>query len=318
MAKFATENINLIEAFNREKYTNAELLLGPLMQNNDFLRVAAVLPANHGSIHDTLIADTVPSGKVRRAHEAVAKLAGKTHIKSDPVVSFEGDSEVDEQILDGSPDPVKTRMSEDSICLCGFSNSWNKLLIDGAGATAGGFDGLQARRAKLSNAQVISLGGTGSALTSAYLCEFGEAALALRYMQGGVPGFQTRDNGRVKADADDGGYYWAWSTHYQIRFGISLRQERALWRLCNINPAASAGQTIFEKIIQAKNKMPSKGRGAFLFVNTDVQSMLEIETLNLSSNVRTVEIENYGPVTYFGGVAILSMDAISSAESEVK
>lgn len=314
---FATERMNLIEAYNREGYTNSESLLGELLLNNDFLRVAAVLPANHGAIHKTLVADQLGEGKIRAANEGIVSLSGKTHIKDDPVVSYEGDSEVDELILDAAPDPMKARLSEDAMNLVGFSNGWNKVLLDGNKKDSDGFEGIATRRSKLSNPYTISIGEEGDDLTSAYLVEFGETALALRYLQHGAPGFQTRDNGRVKADAQDGGYFWAWSQHYQIRFGISIRQERALWRLCNASATGTTIDTLLQKFIIAKNKLPHRGNGSFLFCNNDLQSRFEIGMINKATNLRTIEIQNYGPVLYFANVAIMQMDSIPTGETEV-
>ena len=70
-------------------------------------------------------------------------------------------------------------------------------------------------------------------------------------------------------------------------------------------------------MIQGKNKLPSKGRNAYIFANSDLLSVLEIGILNKASNLRTVEIENYGPVTMFVNVPILPMDAIATGENAV-
>ena len=317
---FATENMNLIEAFNREHYTGAESLLGELIQQNDFLRTAAVLRSNKGSLHRTLVADETRPGKVRAAYQAVAKLGGKTHIKDDPIVEYSGDSEVDVQILDSAPDPYAARASEDALCLCGFANGWNDILLNGNSSTAGGFEGLQTRRKKI-GPYCVSVGDDEN-LTSAYVVEFGELAFALRYAGGTTPGLQVRDNGLVKADAYDekgnkSGYYWAMSQSYKMSFGISIRQERALWRICNIDAMGTTIDDLLSAVIRCKNKLPSKGRGAFMYVNSDLQSRIEIGTLNKATNLTTKEVENYGPCLFFSNVAILPMDVIETGETEV-
>ena len=70
-------------------------------------------------------------------------------------------------------------------------------------------------------------------------------------------------------------------------------------------------------MIKIKNKLPSRGRTGFLYCNTDVKSLIEIMILQEATNVRTVEYENYGPVTQFLQVPIMTMDAISSDETKV-
>lgn len=313
---FSTERMNIVEAFRREHYTNYESLLGALIEQNDFLRVAAVLPANKGSIHETLVADKLGAGAVRAANEGITRMASQTHIKTDPIVSYEGDSEVDDLIISSAPDPVAARISEDAMNLAGFSNGWNGVLLNGAKNTAKGFEGLATRRNKASGDYTFSLGGSSN-LSSMYLVEFGDNAVSLRYSKGSTPGIHAEDMGRQKCITSGTDYFWGWVMHYAISFGLSVRQERALQRYCNIDVTATDVTSLLAKAIQGKNKLPSKGRNAFFFANSDVVSLIEIGILNKASNLRTVEIENYGPVTMFTNIPVLPMDAIGSSESTV-
>lgn len=313
---FSTERMNIVEAFRREKYTDYESLLGELIQQNDFLRVAAVLPSNKGSIHETLVADKLGEGAVRSANESITRMSSQTHIKTDPIVSYEGDSEVDEAVIRYAPDPVAARMSEDAMNLAGFANGWNGVLLNGNKNSAKGFEGLATRRSKLSNAFTYSLGGTDN-LSSMYLVEFGPNAVSLRYAPGATPGIHSEDKGEQKCYNSDNGYFWGWVQHYEISFGLSVRQERALQRFCNIDVTTTDATALIQKIIQGKNKLPRKGQGAFLFANSDLLSVMEIGILNKATNLRTEEIEGYGPVTMFVNVPILSMDAIGSSESAI-
>lgn len=313
---FATERLNLLEAFNREEYQGYESLIGDLVQNNDFFRVATVLPSNHGATHNTLVADSLGKGAVRKINGSTVLMSSKTHVKSDPVVIYEGDSEVDEALLENAPDPVAVRVSEDGMNLTGFVNEWNRILLEGDKKTAEGFEGLATRRGKLGT-YCLSAGGSSN-LSSAYLVEFGETGTSLRYAPGATPGVYTRDNGRVKCTSADGnGYFWGWSQTYKFNFGITVRREASLWRICNINSMGNDITTMLEQVIRAKNKMPNRGRNAYMFVNPDVQSLIEIGLINKASQIKTVDIENYGPCLQFSNLSILPMDAISSAESVV-
>ncbi len=314
---FSTERLNIQQAFQREKYEGYDQLLGELVQQNDFLRVAAVLPANKGSIHETLVADKLGKGAVRAANEGISQMASQTHIKTDPVVSYEGDSVVDDLVISGSPDPFATRMSEDAMNLVGFGNGWNDILITGNAKDQKGFDGLNARRNKATMDNVTSLGGTSN-LTSAYLIEFGNTAVSLRYTPGSMPGLHSEDKGQHQIYLSDMSYFWGWVMHYAISFGLSVRQERALQRFCNIDvTSTSSFDSLLQTVIKGKNKLPNKGRSSYLFCNTDLLSMFEIAILNKASNLRTVEIENYGPVTMFVNVPILPMDALQTGETKV-
>ena len=317
MATFSTDRMGILEAWRRAGYTNAEELLGELLQQNDFLRVAAVAPANKGFFNETLRAKELGKGKVTDINGGIPSLASKTDKVSDPVIMFEGQSFVDERLFLGAPDPVAVRHSEDAMNLAGFSLSWNDLLVYGKPQDANGFSGLAARRSKIAGGHVLDMAGSTN-LSSCYLIEFGNQGMRLLHAQHGTPGISSMDKGEQKVDAQDGsGKYWAFEMDYRITFGLSVRQDAALWRIANIDITSSTLDSLLPNVIKAKNKLPSKGQRCFLFANSDVKSLIDILVLNSASNVRTVEIENYGPVTMFLSVPVMTMDAITSAETKV-
>lgn len=319
MATFSTNHLDLVEAFKREKFTTAESLLGALIQNNDLLRTAAILPSSHNSYHDTLVADKLGSGSFRGAYEAIKQTNSITHKISEPIVSYEAESEVDELILKGADNPAQVRFTEDLMNMQGITNGYNDALLytDPSKATEN-FRGLASRRAKIGDYCYNCGGTTNNKLTSAWLIEMGETAFSMRYAKGTMPGLSHEDMGRQKCNSADGsGHYWGWVTKFAIAFGISVRQENALQRFANIDPTATSVTSLFENFIKAKNKLPNKGRQAFLYVNSDVQSIIEIMILDKALNTQYIDIENYGPVAHFLGVPILPMDAIKSTEAKL-
>lgn len=317
MATFSTDRMNLLEAYRRLGYENPELLLGEMLDQNDFLRVATVAPANKGFFNETLRATKLGEGKITGINAGIPNVTSATDKVSDPVVLYEGASYVDERIFDGVTDVAAVRNSEDAMNLAGFSNAWNKILVYGTPKDAGGFAGLSARRGKKADANVYDFGGSSN-LSSAYIVEFGLQGLKLLYAKGYTPGISSIDRGRVKVDAQDGsGQYWAFERDYKIYFGLSNRNESALKRIANIDIATTDASSLLSTVIKAKNKLPSKGARAFMFVNADVKSILEELVLKEATNVRTVEIENYGPVVHFLTLPIMTMDAITSEETKV-
>ena len=317
MATFSTDKMNLMEAYRRAGYENPEVLLGELMQQNDLLRTAAVAPANKGFYNETLRAIQLGEGKVTRINGGIPDISSKTDKVSDPVISFEGASYVDIRIFDGVDDLDAVRNSEDAMNLAGFSNSWNKLLLEGTPKDAAGYTGIMARRNKASNPNVKDFGGTDN-LSSAYIIEWGNTGTRLLYAKHSTPGISSVDMGRVKVDAQDGsGKYWAFERDYKIMFGLSVRTENSLWRIANIDVESTDASKLLSMVIKVKNKLPSRGTRGFMYCNTDVKSLIEILTLDKATNVRTVEIENYGPVTQFMQLPIMTMDAIGSDEAEV-
>lgn len=317
MATFSTDRMSLIEAYRRLGFENPELLLGDMVEQNDFLRVAAVAPANKGFFNETLRAKKLGEGKITGINAGIPNISSVTDKVSDPVVVYEGASYVDVRLFDGVTDVAAVRNSEDAMNLAGFSNGWNNILVYGTPKDAGGFTGLAAMRSKKADANVIDFGGSSN-LSSAYIIEFGMQGLKLLYAKGATPGISSEDMGRVKIDAQDGsGQYWAFERDYKIYFGFSNRNDAAVKRIANIDIATTDASSLLSKVIRAKNKLPSKGSRAFMFVNSDVKSLLEELVLEKATNVRTVEIENYGPVVHFLTLPIMTMDAITSDETKV-
>ncbi len=320
MATFSTSHMDLQEAFKRENYTNADELLGALRQNNDLLATAAVLPSSNGSYHKTLVADRLGSGSFRGAYEAIKQTNSVTHLQSEPIVSYEAESEVDELILKGADDPATARLTEDMMNMQGITNGYNEALLYTTPSKATeNFTGLSARRAKIGT-YCLSCGGTAAnALTSGWLIQMGADAFSFRYAKGSMPGLSHEDMGRQKCTAADGtGHYWGWVTKFAIAFGISVRRDDALIRLANIDPSANSIDNFFETLVRAKNKLPGRGRNAFLYVNADLQSVIEIMTLNKAQyNLSIKDVEGYGPVTHFLNIPILNMDAIKSTEAKL-
>ena len=317
MATFSTEKMNLMEAYRRAGYENPEVLLGELMQQNDLLRTAAVAPANKGFYNETLRAVKLGEGKVTRINGGIPDISSKTDKVSDPVISFEGASKVDIRIFDGAEDLDAVRASEDAMNLAGFSNSWNKVLLTGTPKDSAGFSGLQTRRGKASDPHVKDFGGSDD-LSSMYIIEWGNTGTRLLYAKHATPGISSEDMGKVQVNALDGsGQYWAFERDYKIYFGLSVRMESSLWRIANISIDTADASELLPDIIKIKNKLPSRGRTGFAYCNTDIKSLIEILTLDKATNVRTVEIENYGPVTQFLDLPIMTMDAITSDETKV-
>ena len=317
MATFSTHMMNLMEAYRREGYTNPEEFLGDLMLQNDLLRTAAVAPANKGCYNDTLRAIALGKGGVTMINGGIPDISAKTKRVSDPVIMFEGKSKVDIRIFDGAPDLDAVRNSEDAANLAGFTNSWNEVLIYGDPKTANGYEGLATRRNKLSMPNVVSLGGTDN-LSSGYLIEWGNLGTRLLYAKNTAPGISSVDRGMVEADAQDGtGKFWAFERDYKITFGLSVRSENALWRFANIDALEGDISAILAAIIKAKNKMPGKGRTGYFYCNSDIKSLFEILLLDKATNIKTVDIEGYGPITQFLQIPIMDMDSISSDEAAV-
>lgn len=319
MATFSTNHMDLVEAYKREGFTSADALLGALLQNNDLLRTAAILPSSHNSYHETLVADKLGSGSFRGAYEAIQQTNSITHKISEPIVSYEAESEVDELIFKGADNPAQVRFTEDLMNMQGITNGYNDaLLYTVPSKTTENFAGLASRRKAIGTYCYNCGGSTSGSLTSAWLIEMGETAFSMRYAKGTMPGLSHEDMGRQKCTPASGsGHYWGWVTKFSIAFGIAVRQENALQRFANIDPTATSVTGLFENVIKAKNKLPNKGRNAFLYVNSDVQSIIEIMIMNKALNTQYVDIENYGPVAHFLGIPILPMDAIKSTETKL-
>jgi hypothetical protein len=297
-------------------------IIAELSQNNEFLDEVPWFPSTHGSHNEDFKAKNLGKGAFTRANTGIPSFSSQGDIIKEPVRLYEGESVVDERLLEGADDPYRVRENYDKMQLEGILQDFNSQLIYSKNfANPDAFNGFAQRRNK-TGIKVFcrDAGGTGAGLTSAWLMELGRNGVYLSYNKAGTPGLKNEDRGKWRVPAPDNtGMMWAWIRHYEVWGAINVHNERALQRLANIEADDTSINLDLKVIIQMRNQLPNKsGSSAVLFANRTVASQIEqacSEKANISYSL--VNIEGYGPIPRIYGVYVRPWEAISENESQV-
>ncbi len=315
MAKIISyQPTNIVEAQRKAGFTNTAEFLGEMVKIKDLLKFLPFLEANHGFFHEWTEANRLGKGKFAKANTAIPLISSGSDVLRESVFLYEGESQVDNRILEGVEDKMAVRDAEDASNMEGFMQGWLDELF--YGNDPDGFLGLAARRATPDSDVTWDAGGSGASCTSAWLFEFGPNGFNIRYPKNAQPGFSTQDNGLERVNAPDGtGQMKAWTRLYKMWGGLQIKRKHALMRMGSID---SGHPFTAVQFIEMKNKLPSMGRDAVAFSNRDVHAMIEKEAWNKSNMAYTiVDYEGFGPVTRVVGIPMLIEETILSSESDI-
>lgn len=314
----AYAQMTLPEAYKRLEYDSLAASLGELAQMIDLLDVMPWMKATNGAFNRQFQASRLGSGTMSRANQPVPTISSTGDILEEPVKLYEGQSMVDERILQGVDDPWVVRDSEDGLNMEGAFQDWAYQVFYGNdGTSPDNFFSYDRRRPALTGyaPYVVGAGGGGSDLTDAWTLELSPNTLYMCYPpNSGTPGFHNEDRGRIWATSVTGtGNNWFWARLYQIWGGIVLRNQRALIRYANIEYSGSSNTfSISDYIRYVKNQLQGMGRNAFCFVNRYIKGEIEAQAYSDTKNgALTVQaIEGYGPVTFIGGIPLRMHEGI--------
>lgn len=320
----AYARLTLTEANKRAGFTDMAAILGERKQMNDFLDEVPWLPATHGNFNKAFQASRLGKGGFSYVNGPVPIISSTGQIVTEPVKMYEGDSPIDDRILDSAIDPYAARDAEDAMNMEGLLQDWTSQLVYANQGTTGAdaFQGLWARRASSGTRQCITAGGSGGNYSSILVCEFGPAAFYLAYPEntGAPPGISNMDRGLVNIAAPVGtGNYWAWIRHYEIWAAIILRDNRSMIRIANINNTfGGTGAFATPVISKAKNYLPRMGRNAVAFCGRTIHAQMDDLAVNKANNFMSVkEFEGFGPITCMSGIPVRIMEALIETESSV-
>jgi hypothetical protein len=318
--------VNLAEAMKREGYDDVAAVLGELAEMIDLLDVIPWLPTTHGPFNRQLQAARLGNGQFAEYNGPIATITSDTEIVEEPVKLYEGESIVDERLLEGLDGEAAyaVRDSEDILCLEGAFQDWSYNLFYGNLGTPNidNFTSMAQRRYSPGSQApyVFSAGGSGSTLTSAWILECSPQTFYLGYPANvGTPGLHNEDRGLQRVLSPTGsGMMYAWCRLYRIQAAIIMRNARSIMRYCNIaSSGASNTFSITDFVRYIKNQLQFMGRNAFIFVNRYVKGEIEGQAYKDTQNgALTVQaVEGYGPVTYVAGIPVRMHEGIPITES---
>jgi len=306
-----------------------------LTESNPVLEDMPVVESNLATGHRMTIRADMPQATWRKLNYGVRDSKSATEQVDETIGMLEDYAEVDKDLANLNGNSAEFRLSEDRPHIDGMSATMAETLFYGNTAVhperflgiAPRYDSLTLDKptavtpsAHLKN--VISLGGTGSALTSVYYVVWGENTVFGLYPQGSKAGLSQQDLGEVTLFDPEGGKYQGYRTHYQWKLGLAVKDWRYIVRVCNINlndmDDAATRKALYQAMIKAKYAVPnvSMGRGVF-YCSAAIAAMLDIAAVE-KENAALGIAEIFGrEVTVFRNSPIRPCNAILEAEAQV-
>jgi hypothetical protein len=168
----------------------------------------------------------------------------------------------------------------------------------------------------LGNYSVYNNGGTSSNLSSIYIVELGPTAITGIVPPNFPAGVFREDWGRQKFnDPDDTTKMLdCWITEFGFAIGLAEMNDRCLRRIANIKTSGTSNRVNPDKIIEAINDLPNRGRNAVMFCSSAVLTDIEVKNKDY---VKTGSMFGEDVTMFRGRTPILVSDAISNSETQV-
>lgn len=295
---------------------------------DDIAWVEGNLPTGHRYTSRTAL----PSLGWRKFNAGVAASKSVTDQYDETCGMLEGFSKVDEDLAALNGNAAAFRASEDSAFMQAFGiEIATGLFYHSVSATPEKFQGLTPRlNATASNpasAQIIKAdsGASGADQTSIWLVGYSPDTIFGIYPKGSQAGFKSEDLGKqLVTDAGGTNQYVAWTTKWQWKCGLCVRDSRYVVRICNIDTSAwkadlSAGADLVLSMDDAIAALYDQTSVQPVFyMNRSTFSMYN-KQLQKKGTVNLMEyIERGGArIPHFLGIPIRVVDAITSTESVV-
>jgi hypothetical protein len=312
-----SDQMTALEIVKRANLPDPFNIIELMRLTNEMLIDIPAHEANNGTINVTLQRDIQPMGEHRIYNKGVGRFATQTSLVHDRIAVLEAYSLVDEIMLEHSGNVNAARMSEASAILKGMGLTQARTLIYGDERKPDEFAGLMQRRNSLADPNVIDAGGSGSGLTSIYLCAAGPDLFHLIYPKGSNSVGVTRtDKGKETVFDREGKEYEAYRDHFRAQYGIAVRFPDAVKRICNI-PADMNGDDLIDIILEARRKMPQGASTYSMYSNVDILIKLD-KTARDKSNVVYYGADPWGrEITHVRDLRCRQMDVILNTESAV-
>lgn len=308
-------------------------VLEALNQSNPILDDIPWMEGNLPTGNQTTVRTSIPEPSLRRINRGVDATKSTTAQVADTCSIFEARSEVDIELLALAPDKAAFRRSEDVAHVEGFGQAVARNILYGDSlSNPDEFNGLGVRFNTLKGDkgtpgyQLISAGGTGNALTSAWFVGWGERTVTGIYPRGSYAGLKVRDLGENDAVDPDGRKFRAVSTLFTWKPGLAVRDIRSVAAVRNIKADglaaldSDAKRALIEKFIYAKNRLRDVNTvKPVLYVSDDVYTFFECYLID-KTNVHVTRQELMGktPQLYLAGIPVKKLDVLGATEAQVK
>ena len=296
-------------------------IVNTLAEDNPILQHAPWQEANNVFSHVYTKVLAMPSGSWRAINEGVALEAARTVQATETLAMLETRAEVDKVLIDNAPNPKAARMDEAMMFLEGMSQTLADCVFYGNNASEPKkFTGLAPRLNSASASNFWNAGGSGGDTTSIYIVQWDPRKCFMVYPKGHKRhGIEHSDLG-VESVVDSGGTnkFRAYVDMFTAWMGLCIKDERCIARVGNIEVSGSSNLFDEDYVIKALNEMPNMGKGAKIYCNSTMKSIMDI-ALKDKANVNFTTDNGLGGVDVlkFKGREVVVCDAIVNTETVV-
>lgn len=333
MAALTTTNTTLLDLAkltepNGQIATVAEVLT----QTNEMLDDMAWVEGNLPTGNVSTVRTGLPSVTWRKLYGGIQPSKSTTTKVTDTCGMLEALAEVDKALADLNGNTAAYRTTEDYAFLQAMNQQMQTTLIYGnEGTQPEAFTGLAPRFNTISGAtngeNIIDGLGSGSTNRSIWLVYWSPMTVHGIVPKGSIAGLQRKDYGEVVIENADGasGRMVAYRTHYRWDAGLTVRDWRAVVRICNIDrttltKGAATGADLADLMYQALEVVPraaALGSPAF-YMDRQTMTFLRRQVSNKTSG-STLEIADVGgkKITMFQGIPLRRVDAMATDEARI-
>jgi hypothetical protein len=344
MATLSTSNLTLADWAKRtDPEGNVPIIAELLSQSNEILEDCVFKEGNLPTGERVVIRTGLPQVYWRALNQGIPNSKSTTAQVDEACGILEARSEVDKDLALLNGNTAQFRLSEDTAFLEAMNQTMATTMFYGNPATdPKQFLGLAPRYSALTGSNnsvnvLNALAGGGSysatANTSVYMVVWGDNTAYCPFPKGSSAGLMHEDLGEQTVYNSDGTRLQAYSTRYQWKNGLVVKDWRYVVRIANINTtdllaqtngqASTSASTLIKLMARALYRIPNMamGRAAF-YMNRTVHSGLSIMALDKSQAVLKVNdgLSQFGtPYNFlsFLGVPLRRVDAIVNTEAQV-
>lgn len=301
-----------------------------LTQQNPILEDMDWMEGNLPTGHRTTQRTGLPAVQLRAINEGVSPSKSTTAQIDEGVAMIEGYSEVDVDLASIGGNVPAFRLSEDTAFMEAMNQQLGQLVFYGNASTnPKAINGLATRYNSIAGSaygqNILNGGGSGSVNSSVWLVVWGPQTVSGMFPRGSFAGLKHDDLGIQTIQTAVGagtGRLQAYTSHWQWKCGLVVKDWRYAVRLCNVDITklvTEAGATdLIKNMIKMINRIPSMGLGRPVFyVSRTVREMLDIQALNKASSQLTLETIDGKRQTAFQGIPIRTCDQILETEGTV-
>lgn len=313
----AATQMTAMELANRHAGDRTLAIVETLTKKNRILEDMLWEEANGLAKHIIAARLGEPSGTWRHANKGVDLEASQTGPTEEPIAILEAFSQIDDYHYRLARDKGKFRWSEDVAFINGMNKNIATTLIYGALFTdPEKFDGFATRFNNLSDPNVLGTGGTGGNLSSIWVLKWDlTEGCSVAYPWGSQTlGIESEDLGYIRVTDAAGLPYMAWVTHFIFNIGLVVRQQKAVYRICNI--ATTGVSNIFDDddLIDALNYLIDLD-GVVIYVNRTIKTQMDKNAKDKTNVWYDMQNVWGKPTTMFQGIPVKLVEAITDAES---